>query len=154
MNTTNDRAITTLQHLLDVCTDGIEGYRRAAAGIDTPKVHRALAQNAAEREQIAAIFTNALVGLGHPPDHHGTIGGAVHRGWLRALETVHRDDAILHECLRGERATIDAFAQALASELPGEVRSLVQSQLRRVLAALERVDTANLPVEVKEEVQP
>lgn len=154
MNTTDQRAVTTLLHLLDVCTDGIEGYRRAAETIATPKVHRALAQNAAEREEVAAILTNLLVELGHPPPHRGTVEGALHRGWLRALGALHKEDAILHECLRGERATIDAFAQALASELPHDVRTAVQSQLSRVLSALERVDTAATHTAPHTEVTP
>lgn len=138
-NTTNQAAIHTLQHLLDVCTDGIEGYRRAAAAIEG-EAHGVLARNAAEREEIAAVLTNELVALGHPPPHHGSVGGAMHRGWLMALGAVHAERPLLHECMRGERATVDAFAQALAAELPPRSRSIVQSQLSRVLTALERVD--------------
>lgn len=145
MTNTHEQAITTLQHLLDICADGVEGYKRAAQAITTPRVHRALELNALEREEVTAALTEVLVELGHPPPSHGTLGGAVHRGWLRALGAVHKDEAILHECLRGERITVDAFAQALAHELPANVRTVIQSQLSRILSALERVDTAERP---------
>jgi uncharacterized protein (TIGR02284 family) len=154
VTTTIERSITTLRHLLDVCTDGIEGYRKAAEAISDPTIHRVLARNAAEREEIAAVLTNALVTLGHPPPHHGTIEGALHRGWLRALGVAHAGDTILRECMRGERVTIDAFAEALASELPSEVRSVVQSQLSRVLTALERTDTVTSQQVTRSEVRP
>ncbi len=135
-----ERSIDKLRHLLEVCTDGIEGYRRAAEAFREGSAHDALAKNAAEREEVAAVLTNALVDLGYKPPHHGSVEGVLHRGWLRALGAAHADEVMLHECMRGERATIDAFAEALASELPLSVRSVVQSQLGRVLTALERVD--------------
>lgn len=130
-----------VERVLSACSDGVEGYRRALASVRSPELHAVLNQNVVEREEIASVMTNTLVELGRKPEHRGTLAGAAHRGWLGALGMTHADDAILRECKRGERATIAAFADALAHDLPREIRERVHAQLRRVLSALERLST-------------
>jgi uncharacterized protein (TIGR02284 family) len=136
--------IDVLEHLLVSCADGAEGYRHAASEVDNAEIRRLLAHNAAEREAIGCVLTNALVALGHKPAHHGSLPGAVHRRWIDALGAVKSQPtrAILHECQRGEHETIAAFTATLGQDLPGEVLALVQAQLGRVFkasAALNRV---------------
>ena len=141
MNTSStqptDVAIDVLQRLLVVCADGAAGYRHAAAGIPDRSIHAMLARNAAQREEVESVLTYALVELGFKPSHHGSVAGAVHRRWLDTLPAVKADAtrAILHECQRGERETIEAFSAALGRSLPTSVHNVVQSQLGRVLEA-------------------
>lgn len=135
----HDEAIRALVHLLVVCQDGVEGYRHAAGAIDDPAIHRVLAANGALREEVVGVISYALVALGKkPPHHHGSLEGAVHRAFLD-LEKLAGVSArtIVHECQRGERATIAAFAEVLALDLPADVRTTVQSQLGRILEASE-----------------
>jgi uncharacterized protein (TIGR02284 family) len=133
--------VKTLERLLAVCEDGVLGYRRAAAAIDDPRLRAPLAAEAARREEVASVLAYALVDLGTKPSHHGSLEGAIHRRWVDALAASRAGGAhaILKECLRGERATIYAFAEALAEDLPYAVRTVVQSQLGRVLEAAETV---------------
>ena len=129
----------TLEHLLTVCTDGVEGYRRAAAIVTDRELHALLQQNAVEREEVASVLTNVLVDLGARHEHHGSLAGALHRGWLSALAATHADDAIIHECVRGDQRTLAAFADALAHELPADIRARVDAQVGRVLQAMGRL---------------
>lgn len=132
-----DDAVHVLQRLLVVCADGAAGYRHAAAGVPERSIHAVLARNAAQREEMGCVLTYALVELGQKPSHHGSVAGAAHRRWLDALSAVKSDatKAILHECQRGERETIEAFTAALGRSLPERVHTVVQSQLGRVLEA-------------------
>ncbi len=132
-----DVAVDVLQRLLVVCADGTAGYRHAAAHVPDRSIHAMLARNAAQREEMESVLTYALVELGFKPSHHGSVAGAVHRRWLGALPAVKTNPtrAILRECQRGERETIEAFAAALGRSLPDEVHNVVQSQLGRVLEA-------------------
>ncbi|MDB4939331.1 MAG: hypothetical protein JWP87_6303 [Labilithrix sp.] len=132
-----------LERLLTICSDGVEGYRVAAAKVGAPHLHALLQRNEVEREEIASVLTNALVELGAKPDHHGSLAGAVHRGWVGALGSVHADDAIVRECTRGDQVTLAAFAEALSHELPADIRDRIESLLRRVLRALERLSSAD-----------
>ncbi len=134
-----------LERLLDACSNGVEGYRRAVASVISPQLHAVLNRNAVEREEIASVVTNMLVELGVKPEHRGTLAGAVHRGWLSALGATHADDAIVRECKRGEQATVAAFGEALAHDLTPEIRERVETQFTRVLSALERLTATEAP---------
>jgi uncharacterized protein (TIGR02284 family) len=136
---TNDEAIRALVHLLVICEDGVEGYRHAAAAVDDAAIQRVLAANAARREEVVSVLGYALVALGKkPPHHHGSLEGAVHRAFLDLEKLVGASGrTITRECQRGERATIAAFAETLALDLPADVKATVQSQLGRILEASE-----------------
>lgn len=131
--------IRVLDQLLVVAQDGVEGYKHAASAIPSESnasIHTFLAKNAAEREEIVATLTNALVGYGYKPTHHGSLAGSAHRRWLDLIGKIGHDPAaILTECERGEEKTIGAYAHAIGRALPPDVHALVQAQLGRVLSA-------------------
>ena len=133
----------TLQRLLTICSDGVEGYRRATASVRAPNLHALLQRNEVEREEIASVITNALVEIGAKREHGGSLTGALHRGWLGALRTTHADDAIVRECMRGDETTLAAFTDALTHSLPADIRQRVDAQRRRVASALERLSAAD-----------
>ena len=133
-----------LERLLTICSDGVEGYRRATAAVRAPYLHALLQRNEVEREEIACVLTNALVEVGENRDHHrGSLTGALHRGWMGALRAAHADDAIVRECVRGDEVTLAAFTEALSHELPAQVRDRVRVQRGRVASALERLLAAD-----------
>jgi uncharacterized protein (TIGR02284 family) len=141
MNTNpKEMAANDLKRLLTVCADGVAGYRHAAKAVEDPELHAALMHCAAEREEVASVLTYALSKLGAKSDHHRSVAGVIHDGLLDALGVAHaRDRAVLKECERGERATFHALEEVLSHPLPPEVRSVVQSQYGRLLAASERL---------------
>jgi len=140
MDATTKTTITTLEHLVEVTIDGIYGYRRARESIGDPDLHETLAAAARDREAIWDALRGVLLALGKEPPHHGTFTGAMSRGWLATLSAAHAEKGILHQCLRGERATIDAFSHALALDILPAARNVIQTQLGRVVASLERLE--------------
>ena len=141
-----DRAegVRALARLLTVCADGVEGYRVAAAKVGSPHLRAVLQRNEVEREETTSVLTNALAELGAKHDHHGSLGGAVHRGWVAGiLGTAHADEAIVRECRRGDEVTLGAFAEALSHPLPPAVRDRVEAQLGRVVHAIERLSAGD-----------
>lgn len=134
-----DEALKALQRLIVVCQDGVEGYRHAAQAVKDPVIHRVLATSSAQREEVVSVLSYALVQLGDKPNHHhGSVEGAFHRAWLDVEKLAHvTPKTIVHECQRGEHATIEEFANVLSLDLPTDVRSTVQSQLGRLLEASE-----------------
>jgi uncharacterized protein (TIGR02284 family) len=141
-------AVATLDHLLVVCSDGAEGYRRAARAVEDARVHAALARAAADREAMGAVLTNALVSLGHKPAHHGSVRGALHQRWIDAIGALprHATSRILEECARGERETVAAFVEAAGRPLPAAAHDVTETLLRRALEAAARLAelTANV----------
>lgn len=130
-----------LERLLELCVDGVEGYRLASGVVKEPAwLSRALASAASSREAVAMALTSALNELGHMVKPHGTVAGAAHRALLEALK-VYSSDAphairqILHECERGERRALEAFSHALGRTLPEHVRAIIQLQFGRLIEA-------------------
>ncbi len=133
-----------LERLLTICSDGVEGYRRATASVRAPYLQALLQRNEVEREEIASVLTCALVEVGGKRDHGGSLTGAIHRGLLGALHVTHADDAIVRECIRGDEVTLAAFTEALSHELPQDIRARVDVQRGRVASALERLFAADV----------
>ena len=128
-----------LQRLVTVCSDGVEGYRSAAAVVSDPQLRALLARIEVEREEIASVVTCAAIELGIKSGHAGSLAGAAHRRFLTAAGALHADAAIVHECARGDSATLVAFAEAMTHPLPEEIRRRLHAQLVRVGSALERL---------------
>lgn len=140
--------VSVLEHLRVLALDGAAGYAHAAAEVkEPPRLHDVLARNAADRAAVVDALGRALAALGGRPAHHGSLGGAVHRGWLSALNAFASDSkqavtAIVHECERGEHHTIEGFRQALEQPLSKDVRDLLLEQLRRIDAASTELERA------------
>jgi uncharacterized protein (TIGR02284 family) len=77
-----------------------------------------------------ADLRQLITRLGGNPQEHGSIAGALHRGWvtLKASATKRTDLSILEECERGEDVAKARYRKALEENLPEDVRSIVQRQ--------------------------
>jgi uncharacterized protein (TIGR02284 family) len=137
---TND-VIATLNELIETSLDGEKGFALAAKDAKDP----ALTGVFSEGEQscrVAAQELQALVrGMGGNADEHGSVAGAVHRGWvsLKAAASTRDAKAILEECERGEDYAKAKYAEALKGNLPQDVRQLVERQYEGVVANHDRV---------------
>jgi uncharacterized protein (TIGR02284 family) len=131
------RATDLIEHLLVVCQDGADGYRRAAEDVPKGPVKDFLASASAKREELASVITNALVALGRKPSHHGSVAAAAHRRWLDAVAAVGRGSpaGVLEEGRRGEQQSLGAFVAALGGQLPEDVQRVVRDVFQRLLGA-------------------
>jgi uncharacterized protein (TIGR02284 family) len=147
---TDTKAIDVIEHLLVVCQDGVDGYRRAAEDVPKGRVKDFLASASAKREELASVLTNALVGLGHKPAHHGSVAAAAHRRWLDAVATVGRGSAngVLEECRRGEQQSLAAFTAALGRDLPEDAHRVVRDVFQRLLQASAALNQVAADLEV------
>ena len=69
------------------------------------------------------------------------MSGAMHRFWvgLRSSISGMSDHAILDECERGEDVAKRSYEKALAQDLPGDVRRVVERQYAEVKANHDKV---------------
>ena len=65
----------------------------------------------------------------------------LHRGWVDIKSTITGMDegAVLAECERGEDVAKKAYEEALAKDLPGDIRSIVERQYQGVRQHHDRV---------------
>jgi uncharacterized protein (TIGR02284 family) len=129
MNARTD-LIHALNDLIECCRDGEYGFRASADQVKAANL-RTLLQERAEQCRLAAEQLRPhVVQLGGNPEDHGSVLGAVHRGWvaMKAALTTYDDLAVLDECERGEDAALATYREALEQELPAPLRNLIESQ--------------------------
>jgi uncharacterized protein (TIGR02284 family) len=138
--------LDTLNHLLETCHDGEDGFRFAASHAHDSEAQDLFLELAEERARFAEQLVPHVHRLGGQALAGGTTAGVIHRGWMTLKGTVsrHADEVLLAEAERGERAAIHAYEDALGGVLPPTVVDLVERQLAAIrkqysrLAALEK----------------
>ncbi len=133
--------IATLNGLIETCKNGEEGFRAAAEAASAQDIKVTFAKFARARWQMARELQDEVQGLGGHPETSGTVGGAVHRGWMNVKSMVagQDDGKIIAEAERGEDIAKAAYESALREDLPVQVRVLVERQAGKVRAAHDEV---------------
>ncbi len=145
MNNPAEKAIKTLNNLIEICRDGEKGYTLAADKEKNPEQASLYKQYATERGRFVSELQDALEELGAHSSEGGNMGaaaaGAVHRGWIniKSVATGSETEVIVAECERGEDAAVDAYKEALENELPEDVRMVVEKQYQMVQKAHDRM---------------
>ena len=126
----DDDVVDTLNDLIETCGDGEHGFNTCAGNTESAELQAVFRKRAEACGSAAAELRDHVVRLGGEPEEGGSVGGALHRGWLavRSSLTGHSDASLLDECERGEDHALAAYRKALKQTLPPSVRSVVQRQ--------------------------
>ena len=135
-----------LHDLIEICSDGERGFRTAAGQVSDPGLQALFLELADERRRFGADLLGHLQRLGGHTDTGGSGKGVVHRSWMTLLSLVpgDRDQAMVIEAERGERAALTAYDRALAGLSALSVDWLVEAQREAVRKAHERIATFDL----------
>jgi uncharacterized protein (TIGR02284 family) len=144
----HDELIITLQSLVEICRDGNQGFKDAGDGVKDPKLRDLLHYYSEQR-------MNFSLELGRLVDKHfgdtnltGTILGSLHRRWMDIRFGIigSSTKGILTECLRGENAANKKYEEALARDLPADVKKVLEYQhgeVKKVIENLTRLAELN-----------
>ncbi len=131
----NGEVISILNSLIETCRDGQEGYNAAANAIKNTDLKKLFKTYSRQRGQFVGELQAEVVRLGGTPEKSGSISGAAHRGWidLKAAASVGDPEAaVIAECERGEASAVKKYDDAMASDLPAELRTLIKHQYIQV----------------------
>jgi uncharacterized protein (TIGR02284 family) len=134
--------IDLLKNLIQICRDGQNGFRDAAEKLTDPTVRSFFHERSLERGQFVGELENELHRLGEKDvDTSGTVGGAMHRGWMNMKSALGGGDhAILAEAERGEDAAKEAYRKAIDSkDLSQEILPTVTRQYDAIMRDHDRV---------------
>jgi uncharacterized protein (TIGR02284 family) len=141
MTLSDDKLVDLLNDLLEICYDGLEGFRTVTSTVTSPDAIM-LFQSRAQRldEAAAELYTEIRQHGGQPVDH-GHSEALVHRGWihLRAAMAARTDDAVLAEVERGEEEAARRYRKALNHDLPEDIHDLLADQLAAIEQSLASV---------------
>ncbi|WP_118183894.1 PA2169 family four-helix-bundle protein [Paraburkholderia phosphatilytica] len=132
---------SVLNGLIEVLKDGVLDFNDAAGDAHDPELKRVfntLAEEYAHRSQELQL---AALDLGIHAEADGTMAGAMRRSsaYLKAHLGRLSDDDILAECERAEDAANMRFSEALTSNLPAEVRTLIGRQHAEIVGDRDRI---------------
>jgi uncharacterized protein (TIGR02284 family) len=133
--------IDILNDLIATCLDGKEGFKLAAEDAKDLELKEIFSNLSRQREEFAQRLQAQVRSLGGKLREHGTLSGALHRGWINIKAAIASRDnhAVLAECESGEDAALKAYSDAASGVLGLRSRELVESQLARVQETHNRI---------------
>ncbi|KQC33008.1 hypothetical protein AAU57_06500 [Nonlabens sp. YIK11] len=138
----HDTTVTQLNQLLEKSYDAEKGYKKAIEDTDSARLKTFFQERAAMRSQFATEIHNELHRLNEEPTTQGSAAGAVHRAWMdiKSAFTSENEEAILEECIRGEKASVSDYKEALEkNDLLSEVKPILEKQLGMIENTLNTV---------------
>lgn len=142
MNETPSNVLSTINNLIQTCKDGQEGFREASENVDDPELKHLLAEYSMQRSQFAGVLQNAALYLGdHDPKDSGSVGGAIHRGWINLKAAIAGRDRykILSECEAGEDTAVKEYRKALELALPSDITATISEQFAEIQTAHDQI---------------
>lgn len=139
-----NKTAAVLEDLIETLEDGRKGFEQAAERIedsDDPSLAIDLRRFAQQRTEFSVELRQLAGSQGIEIDEEGSTGGALHRGWLSLKDALTGDDpqAVLAAAETGEDHAVSEYEDALAEDLPVDVRSVVERQARAVKSAHDEV---------------
>ncbi|MDQ3797518.1 MAG: PA2169 family four-helix-bundle protein [Pseudomonadota bacterium] len=130
----NNKVISTLNDLIKTCKNGERGFLTSAEDVSDPELKAILNDRARACAEGARELQEQVKRLGGDPENSGSTAGALHRAWenVKARITGKDEKAILEEVERGEAIAVKIYRKALGSDLPPDVRDIVERQFQGV----------------------
>ena len=134
-------AIDVLEHLIERCRDGHNGFREAAEKVKAADLKAFFNEVSLERGRFAEELQNELVRLGKPDKRvSGSTEGALHRAWIDTKVALGGGDHTVLDWLEhGEDVAKDAYQKAITSDLPENIAPIVRRQASSVQQVHDRV---------------
>ncbi|MCA1632785.1 MAG: PA2169 family four-helix-bundle protein [Acidobacteria bacterium] len=137
----NEEVISTLNNLIETCRDGQNGFQTAAEGVEVSTLKTLFLGYSQQRARFVGELQDEVRRLGGDPENAGSVAATLHRGWinLKSAVTGKDDDAVVAECERGEDSAVANYRDALSTDLPANIRSVVERQSGEVKQAHDRI---------------
>jgi uncharacterized protein (TIGR02284 family) len=142
MTTSDDRALSLLHVLLQICRDSEAGYETAERNIPDAKLWREFEPFRKQRGKIVKELADRIRNLRGDPDLPPSGAAKLHRAWieLRSMADPDANQAVLAEVERGEAFAVEAYRQALKEhDVDAATRKMFEHHYELVQAAHDRV---------------
>src|SRR5437763_1832810 len=99
-----EELLECLNHLIQTCRDGENGFQTAADHVKDHDLKSLFKEYSVQRAQFASELESEVRQLGGTPAEYGSVSATFHRGWINIKSIVTGDDAIAAACVRGDEA--------------------------------------------------
>jgi uncharacterized protein (TIGR02284 family) len=134
MTPEQERTINQLNHLIALNADAAAGFQSAGQNIKNSELETLFTGYARQHSAFQGELRQECIRLGGNFSDDGTLGGAVHRGWmdLKSALTGHSASAILASCVSGEESAERAYADAADANPTGQTHSLLEKHCQQI----------------------
>lgn len=150
MKTTREQAketihqdlVNNLQGLLEKNYDAEKGFKKAMEDAESQDLKRFLKTQALQRNRFATELDKEIRDLNETPKESGSTTGTLHRTWidLKSAVSGNDDEAVLEECIRGEKASLEEYENTLKeNRFPQQLQVLLDSQLAEIKGTVAKV---------------
>lgn len=138
----NKEQVDALQNLLQKTYDAKAGYKQVMTKAENEPLKNWLQKKATHRSRFANELDARIRSFNETPISEGSVLGSTHRTWIdiKAAMSSNTDEAILEECIRGEKATLEEYnTQMERIKFNPEIQSVLQEQREHVTSDLKLV---------------
>lgn len=131
-----------LNDLLEKNYDTEKSYRYAAENVQDPQLKSYFNERAQERYDFGHDLKSEIRNFGVTPEQGSSIEGDVQRSWMNLKTTFsgNKEEAVLKETIRGEKAAVDEYNEVIKSEeIPPSTQNTLMKQRNAITAALNKV---------------
>ena len=131
-----------LNELLEKNYDAEKGYKFAAEKVKNPQLQSFFNERAKERYDFGHELKSEIRNFGEAPEKGSSFAGDAHRAWmnLKTSFTSDKEEAVLEEAIRGEKAAVDEYNEVLKdTNLPASTGSILTKQRDSITASLNKV---------------
>jgi len=138
----HNNIIESLQNLLEKNYDAEAGYKKAMLKAENSGITDFLKSRALLRSQFVNELNHEIRRHNELPITSGSRSAAAHRMWIdfKTLLSGNTDEAVLEECIRGERASVEEYQKTLENQnFSPELTELLTRQKTRIEKSLKTV---------------
>jgi uncharacterized protein (TIGR02284 family) len=138
--------VNNLQDLLEKNYDAEEGFKKAMHDAKDPNLKEFLKRQAVQRNHFATELDKAIHSLNEHPREKGSTEGTLHRAWIdfKTAFTKNDDEAVLEECIRGEKASLKEYEHKLEhNNFSPEILNTLnehKAAIKSTIATVERLE--------------
>lgn len=130
-----------LNDLLEKNYDAEKGYKFAAEKVKNTKLKSFFSERAQERYDFGHELKSEIRNFGEKPEKGTSLKGDIHRSWMNLKTTFSSDkeEALLEEAIRGEKAAVEEYNEVLEDEnIPESTKDLLMKQRNAIIATLDK----------------
>lgn len=138
----HENLVDNLQGLLEKNYDAEKGFKKALENAKDTSLKSFLKHQAVTRNRFATELDNEIRGLNEKPKESGSTTGSLHRTWIdvKTAFTGSDDEAVLEECIRGEKASLEEYEETLKdNRFPPQIQSVLNNQLSEIRNTVSQV---------------
>ena len=139
-----DKKVTN--EIMETLADGRDGFTKGAEKLsetDTPQLAQAFRLYGAQRGEFYDELERMAADYGDDIDETGSVGGAVHRGWMALKDALSGSSpsGVLHAAVSGENHALNAYEGALTQDISAPLRAVLVRQHSEVLTARVHIES-------------